>query len=105
MNIFASFVQNLKFRLSQFAHAQEIGLSCGTLILIPNSPLPNKSSTPRKVLPTHRLTDPNFVYTNAVNTDISTTFQKAQNARLRTHPNQDRTSNKAVVRQMPRKQV
>ena len=28
-----------------------------------------------------------FVYTNSMNTDISTTFQKAQDARLRTNPN------------------
>jgi hypothetical protein len=105
MNIFASFAQNLKLRLSRFVRAQEIGLSCGTLILIPNSQLPNKSSIQRKVLPTQKLTDSNFVYTNSVNTDISTTFQKAQDARLRTHPNEDRTSNQAVVRQMPLKQV
>jgi hypothetical protein len=49
-----------------------------TLTLIPNSQLPNKSSTHRKVYPTKRSTDKEseFVYTNSMNTDISKTFQK-----------------------------
>jgi hypothetical protein len=46
------------------------------LILIPNSLLPKQSSTNiRKVLPTKKLTDPEFVYTNSTNTNISKTFQ------------------------------
>jgi hypothetical protein len=105
MNFFARFVQSLKGLKSVVATHQEHGTDLPTLILMPNSTLPKQSSTHRKVFPTQRLIDSNFVYTNSVNTDISTTFQKASNARLRTHPNQDRTSNQAVVRQMPRKQV
>ncbi len=105
MNIFVNFVQNLRFRVFQFAHAQALGSNLETLTLIPNSLLPNKSLTLRKVYPTQRLTNPEFVYTNSVNTDISTTFQRFQDDRLRTHSNQDRTGNKAVVRQMPRKQL
>jgi hypothetical protein len=48
------------------------------LTLIPNSLLPNKSLTYRKVYPLKRLTDwkSEFVYTNSMNTDISKTFQK-----------------------------
>jgi hypothetical protein len=46
-----------------------------TLTLIPNSPLPNKSLTHRKVLPTKKLTDPEFVYTHSTKTNISKTFQ------------------------------
>jgi len=78
MNIFASFARNIKLRLSQSAHVQEIGSNFPTLTLIPNSPLPNKSSTHRKVYPTKRATDKEseFVYTNSMNTDISKTFQK-----------------------------
>jgi hypothetical protein len=78
MNFFASFARNIKLRLSQSAHAQGIGSDFPTLTLIPNSPLPNKSSTHRKVYPTKRATDKKseFVYTNSMNTDISKTFQK-----------------------------
>jgi len=78
MNIFASFAQSLKLALSRFAHVQEIGSDFPTLTLIPNSPLPNKSLTHRKVYPTKRATDKKseFVYTNSMNTDISKTFQK-----------------------------
>ena len=75
MNIFANFAQNLKLRLYRFAHAQEIGSNLPTLILIPNSQLPNKFSTHRKVYPTKKLTDPEFVYTDSTNTNISKTFQ------------------------------
>jgi hypothetical protein len=47
------------------------------LTLIPNSALPKQfSTTTRKVLPTKRLIDPDFVYTNSANTDISKTFQQ-----------------------------
>lgn len=106
MNIFARFVQSLK-QLKPVVIHQEHGSNLPTLILTPNSLLPNKSLTYRKVYPLKRLMDKRseFVYTNSINTDISTTFQRFQDARLRTHPNQDRTGNKAVVRQMPRKQV
>jgi hypothetical protein len=46
------------------------------LTLIPNSPLPKQSSTNiRKVLPTKKLTNPDFVYTNSTNTNILKTFQ------------------------------
>jgi len=39
--------------------------------------LPKQSSTNiRKVLPTKKLTDPEFVYTNSTNTNISITFKK-----------------------------
>jgi len=76
MNIFASFAQNLKLRLRRSASVQEIGSNLETLILIPNSLLPKQSSTNiRKVLPTKKLTDPEFVYTDSNNTNISKTFQ------------------------------
>ena len=76
MNIFASFARNLKWRVCRSAPAQEIGSNFPTLILIPNSLLPKQSSTNiRKVLPTKKLTDPEFVYTNSTNTNISKTFQ------------------------------
>jgi hypothetical protein len=45
------------------------------LTLIPNSPLHQQSSTHRKVLPTKKLTDPKFVYTDSTKTNISKTFQ------------------------------
>ena len=88
MNYFARFVQSLKAMKSIVATNQELGSNLPTLTLIPNSPLPQKSSTYRKVYPLKRLMDrkSEFVYTNSMNTDISTTFQKAQDARLRTHP-------------------
>lgn len=107
MNFFARFVLNLKGLRSVVATHQEHGTDLPTLILIPNSTLLNNSLTYRKVYPLKRLMDrkSEFVYTNSVNTDISTTFQRFQDDRLRTHPNQDRTGNKAVVRQMPRKQL
>jgi len=76
MNIFASFARNLKLRLSRSAPAQAIGSDFPTLTLIPNSPLPNKSLTHRKVLPTKKLTDPEFVYTDSTKTNIFKTFQK-----------------------------
>lgn len=78
MNIFASFARNLKLRLYRFAHVQEIGSNLQTLTLIPNSQLPNKSLTHRKVYPTKRATDKKseFVYTNSINTNILKTFQK-----------------------------
>ena len=77
MNIFASFAQALKSLFYRSVHAQEIGSSCETLTLIPNSVLPKPFSTnTRKVLPTKRLIDPDFVYTNSANTDISKTFQQ-----------------------------
>jgi hypothetical protein len=78
MNFFASFARNIKLRISQSAHVQEIGSNFQTLTLIPNSPLPNKSLTHRKVYPTKRSIDKKseFVYTNSMNTDISKTFQK-----------------------------
>ena len=75
MNIFASFVRNIKLRLYRFAHVQEIGSDFPTLTLIPNSPLHQQSSTHRKVLPTKKLTDPKFVYTDSTKTNISKTFQ------------------------------
>ena len=77
MNIFASFAQSLKLALSRSAHVQGIGSDFPTLTLIPNSLLPNKSLTHRKVYPTKRSTDKEFefVYTNSMNTDISKTFQ------------------------------
>jgi hypothetical protein len=48
------------------------------LTLIPNSLLHQPSSTQRKVYPTNRSTDKKseFVYTNAINTNISITFKK-----------------------------
>jgi len=100
MNYFAHFVRSLKAMKSIVATNQELGSNLPTLTLIPNSPLPQKSSTYRKVYPLKRLMDrkSEFVYTHSTKTDISTTFQKAQDARLRTHPNQDRTGNKEVVR-------
>ena len=76
MNIFASFARNLKLRLRRSASAQALGSNLETLILIPNSLLPKQSSTNiRKVLPTKKLTDPEFVYTDSNNTNISKTFQ------------------------------
>ena len=52
--------------------------ACWALTLMPNSVLPNKFLTHRKVYPLKRLTDwkSEFVYTNSMNTDISKTFQK-----------------------------
>ena len=78
MNFFARFVQSLKAQKPLVATNQELGSNLPTLTLIPNSPLPNKSSTHRKVYPTKRSTDKEseFVYTNSMNTDISKTFQK-----------------------------
>ena len=77
MNIFASFVRNLNLRLRRSASVQVTGSGCETLTLIPNSALPKQfSTTTRKVLPTKRLIDPDFVYTNSANTDISITFKK-----------------------------
>jgi len=77
MNSFASFVRNVRLLFTRSAHAQVIGSSCETLTLIPNSVLPKQfSTTTRKVLPTKRLTDPEFVYTNSTNTNISKTFQQ-----------------------------
>ena len=78
MNIFASFAQNLKLRLRRSASVQEIGSNLETLILIPNSLLHQHFSTHRKVYPTNRSTDKKseFVYTNAINTNISITFKK-----------------------------
>jgi hypothetical protein len=75
MNIFASFVRKGKSLFIQSAHVQEIGSDFPTLTLIPNSQLPNKSLTHRKVLPTKKLTDPEFVYTHSTKTNISKTFQ------------------------------
>jgi len=77
MNSFASFARNLKSLFTRSAHAQVIGSNYETLILIPNSLLPKQSLTNiRKVLPTKKLTDPDFVYTNSANTDIFKTFQQ-----------------------------
>ncbi len=78
MNIFASFARKRKSLFTQSAHAQGIGSNLPTLTLIPNSQLPNKSSTHRKVYPIKRSTDKEseFVYTNSMNTDILKTFQK-----------------------------
>lgn len=77
MNSFASFAQNLRLLYTRSAHAQVIGSNLETLTLIPNSLLPKQSSTNiRKVLPTKKLTDPDFVYTNSTNTNISKTFNK-----------------------------
>jgi len=76
MNSFASFARNLRSLFTRSAHAQVIGSNFPTLILIPNSLLPKQSSTNiRKVLPTKKLTDPEFVYTDSNNTNISKTFQ------------------------------
>jgi hypothetical protein len=75
MNIFANFARKRKSLFTQSAHAQEISSNLPTLTLIPNSPLPNKSSTHRKVMPTKKLTDPEFVYTDSTKTNISKTFQ------------------------------
>jgi len=93
MNIFVNFVQNLRFKLFQSAHAQALGSNLETLTLIPNSLLPNKFLIQRKVYPTQKLTNPEFVYTNSTNTNISTTFQKAKDARLRTNIDEHRTGN------------
>jgi len=78
MNFFARFVQGLKAMKLTAATNQEIGSDYATLTLIPNSLLPNKSLTHRKVYPTKRSTDKKseFVYTNSMNTNISKTFQK-----------------------------
>jgi len=78
MNFFARFAQSLKAMKLTVATNQEIGSSYATLTLIPNSLLPNKSLTYRKVYPLKRLVDwkSEFVYTNSMNTDISKTFQK-----------------------------
>jgi len=77
MNSFASFVHTLKSLFFRSAHVQVTGSGCETLTLIPNSALPKQfSTTTRKVLPTKRLIDPDFVYTNSANTDISKTFQQ-----------------------------
>ena len=78
MNIFASFARNLKLRLRRSAPVQAIGSNFPTLTLIPNSLLLPQSTTQRKVYPTHRSTDKKseFVYTNAINTNISITFKK-----------------------------
>ena len=78
MNIFASFAQSLKSALSRSAHAQGIGSNLPTLTLIPKSLLHQHFSTHRKVYPTNRSTDKKseFVYTNAINTNISITFKK-----------------------------
>ena len=78
MNIFASFARNLRSLFTRSAHAQALGSNLETLILIPNSLLHQHSSTQRKVYPTKRSTDKKseFVYTNAINTNISITFKK-----------------------------
>lgn len=78
MNFFARFVRNLKALKSTVATNQELGSNLTTLTLIPNSLLPNKSLTYRKVYPLKRLTDwkSEFVYINSINTNISKTFQK-----------------------------
>ena len=78
MNFFARFVQSLKAMKSIVATNQELGSNLTTLTLIPNSLLPNKSLTYRKVYPTKRATDKKseFVYTNSINTNILKTFQK-----------------------------
>jgi len=78
MNIFASFARNAKSLISRSAPAQEIGSNFPTLTLIPNSLLHQHFSTHRKVYPTNRSTDKKseFVYTNAINTNISITFKK-----------------------------
>lgn len=106
MNFFARFVRNLKLRKLVATH-QELGSNLPTLILIPNSQLLNKSLTYRKVYPLNRLMDKrsDFVYIDSINTDISITFQRFQDARLRNNTYQYRTGDKEVVRQMPRKQV
>ena len=77
MNFFARFVQSLKAMKSIVATNQELGSNFPTLTLMPNSLLPNKSLTHRKVYPLKRLTDwkSEFVYTNSMNTNISRTFQ------------------------------
>jgi hypothetical protein len=76
MNFFARFVRNLRAMKLTAATNQEIGSDYATLTLIPNSPLPNKSLTHRKVYPTKKLTDPEFVYTDSTKTNIFKTFQK-----------------------------
>jgi hypothetical protein len=76
MNFFARFAQSLKAMKLTVATNQEIGSSYATLTLIPNSLSPNKSLTHRKVLPTKKLTDPEFVYTDSTKTNISKTFQE-----------------------------
>ena len=106
MNIFARFVQSLR-QLKPVVIHQEHGSNLPTLILTPNSLSPNKSLTYRKVYPLKRLMDKRseFVYTNSINTDISTTFQRFQDARLRTDTHSYRTGDKTPIRQVPRKQV
>jgi len=76
MNFFARFVRNLKAMKLTAATNQEIGSGYATLTLIPNSLLPKQSLTYRKVLPTKKLTDPEFVYTDSTKTNIFKTFQK-----------------------------
>ena len=89
MNSFASFAQNLRSLFTRSAHAQVIGSNLETLTLIPNSPLPKQSSTNiRKVLPTKKVTDPEFVYTHSSKTNISKTFQRLnriQNGKAKTN--------------------
>ena len=77
MNFFARFVRSLKALRLIVVTNQELGSNLTTLTLIPNSLLPKKSLTHRKVYPTKRLTDwkSEFVYTNSMNTNISKTFQ------------------------------
>ena len=78
MNFFARFARNLKAMKSIVATNQEIGSDYATLTLIPNSVLPNKFLTYRKVYPLKRAIDKKseFIYTNSMNTDISITFKK-----------------------------
>ena len=76
MNFFAHFVRNLKAMRSTAATNQEIGSGYATLTLIPNSLSPKQSLTYRKVYPTKKLTDPDFVYTDSTKTNIFKTFQK-----------------------------
>jgi len=76
MNFFARFVRSLKAMKLTAATNQEIGSDYATLTLIPNSLLPKQSLTYRKVYPTKRVTDPEFVYTDSTKTNIFKTFQK-----------------------------
>ena len=78
MNFFARFVRSLKAMKLTVATNQELGSNFPTLTLMPNSVLPNKFLTHRKVYPIKRLTDwkSEFDYTNSMNTDILKTFQK-----------------------------
>ena len=77
MNFFARFVRSLKALRSIVATNQELGSNFPTLTLMPNSVLPNKFLTHRKVYPLKRLTDwkSEFVYTKSFDTNISKTFQ------------------------------